>query len=212
MIYVDEVLAVARSGVEAGCTEALFTLGDKPELRYRVAREELDELGYDSTISYLADMAGLVLRETGLLPHLNPGTMTEADIAMLRPVSVSMGLMLEGLSPSLSARGGPRWIVRQGSCQRLRRSGPPVRRGCPSRLAYYRYRRDVDERRAALGAIRDLHDKYGHIQEIIIQNFRAKPGTRMADAPEPDLESLMQTVADARGNLGQACRSRPLPI
>ncbi|MEK9644340.1 MAG: 5-amino-6-(D-ribitylamino)uracil--L-tyrosine 4-hydroxyphenyl transferase CofH [Alphaproteobacteria bacterium] len=200
----DEVLAVARAGGEAGCTEALFTLGDKPERRYRVAREELDALGHDSTISYLAEMAGLVLRETGLLPHLNPGTMTAADIAMLRPVSVSMGLMLEGLSPSLSTRGGPHYgspdkdpAARLETIRLAGEARVPFTTGILIGIGETR-----DERRAALRAIRDLHDEYGHIQEIIIQNFRAKPGTRMADAPEPDILDLMQTVADAREAFG----------
>ena len=103
----DEVLGVARAGAEAGCHEALFTLGDKPELRYRAAREELAELGCDSTIEYLARMCELVLSETGLLPHVNPGVMTREDFALLRPVSASMGLMLETTSLRLSERGGP---------------------------------------------------------------------------------------------------------
>ncbi|MGH7044564.1 MAG: radical SAM protein [Acetobacteraceae bacterium] len=103
----EEVLAIARAGAKAGCTEALFTLGDKPELRYRAARDELAALGFDSTIAYLAAMAALVLQETGLLPHVNPGVMSAAEIALLRPVSVSQGAMLETASERLSRRGGP---------------------------------------------------------------------------------------------------------
>src|SRR5207245_11673072 len=105
----DEVLAVARAGAVAGCHEALFTLGDKPELRYRVARNELAALGCETTLEYLARMARLVLDETGLLPHLNPGVMSDSDLTELRPVSASMGIMLETLSARLSSKGGPRW-------------------------------------------------------------------------------------------------------
>src|ERR671915_1382143 len=105
----DEVLDVARAGAAAGCTEALFTLGDKPELRYRVARDELRALGCETTLEYLALAAKAVLDETGLLPHLNPGVMTTADLAALRPVSASMGIMLETASDRLSGRGMPHW-------------------------------------------------------------------------------------------------------
>src|SRR5215207_7983160 len=105
----DEVLAVARAGAAAGCTEALFTLGDKPELRYKVARAELAALSCETTLEYLGRVAKLVLEETGLLPHLNPGVMTRADLAALRPVSASMGIMLETTTERLLARGGPHW-------------------------------------------------------------------------------------------------------
>src|SRR5690606_33137288 len=105
----DEVLAVARAGAEAGCKEALFTLGDQPERRYRVAREELAALGHETTLSYLREMAQAVLEETGLLPHLNPGVMTAEDYAALKPVSVSMGMMLESVSARLCEKGGPHW-------------------------------------------------------------------------------------------------------
>ena len=108
-LSVDEVLEIARAGAAAGCTEALFTLGDKPELRYRVAREELAELGFATTIEYLAHCAGRVLDETGLLPHLNPGVMSRAELELLRPVSASMGIMLETVSDRLSLKGGPHW-------------------------------------------------------------------------------------------------------
>src|SRR4051812_2502123 len=103
----DQVLEIARAGARAGCREALFTLGDKPELRYGAAREALARLGHETTLSYLAEMAGLVLRETGLLPHLNPGVMTRADIDRLRTMSVSQGIMLESASERLRRRGGP---------------------------------------------------------------------------------------------------------
>ena len=105
----DEVLAIARAGVQAGCHEALFTLGEKPEARYRAAREALDRMGHASTIDYVAAMAELVHRETGLLPHLNPGTLSTAELAQLRPLAASMGLMLESSAERLTERGGPHW-------------------------------------------------------------------------------------------------------
>ena len=128
------MLAVARAGAEAGCHEALFTLGDKPELRYRAAREELAALGCATTIEYLARMAELVLAETGLLPHLNPGVMTREDLLRLRPVSASMGLMLETTSRRLAERGGPTSARRTSSRRRgWRRSGSPASWPSPSR-------------------------------------------------------------------------------
>ncbi len=196
----SEVLALARRGAEAGCTEALFTLGDKPELRYRAARDELAELGHASTLSYLGAMARRVLEETGLLPHLNPGVMTRSDIEALRPASASMGLMLEGTAPALARRGGPH----HGSpdkdprarLETLRAAGEarvPTTTGILIGIGESR-----EERVAALERILELHRSHGHVQEIIVQNFRAKPGTRMARAPEPGPEELLWTVATAR--------------
>jgi FO synthase len=196
----DEVLAVARAGAAAGCHEALFTLGDKPELRYRAAREELAELGCETTIEYLARMCGLVLEEAGLLPHVNPGVMTRGDIALLRPVSASMGLMLETASERLSARGGAHY----GSPDKL-----PARRLETIRLAgelavpftsgiLIGIGETHRERVEALEAIAALHERYGHVQEVIVQNFRAKPGTKMAHHPEPSLDELLWTARTAR--------------
>src|SRR6267142_4981941 len=201
---IEEVLAVARAGAAAGCREALFTLGDKPELRYRVAREELETLGCETTIDYVARAAEAVLGETGLLPHLNPGVMTREDAARLRRVSASMGLMLETTSDRLSERGGPHF----GSPDKL-----PARRletiaaAGEERIPFTTgLLIGIGESRAeridALLAIRALAERYGQVQEVIVQNFRAKPGTRMAAAPEPPLDELLWTIAVARILLG----------
>ncbi|MCP1470358.1 FO synthase [Sphingobium sp. OAS761] len=196
----DEILAIARTGEAAGCREALFTLGDKPELRYRVAREALDQMGYGSTIDYLAAMCRLVLKETGLFPHANPGVMTAADIAALREVSISQGLMLEGTAPSLTARGGPHFgspdKLPERRLETIRLAGEaqvPFTSGILIGLGESR-----SERIDALLALRALHRRHGHLQEIIIQNFRAKADTRMAFADEPDRDELLWTIAIAR--------------
>jgi FO synthase len=200
----EQVLAIARAGAAAGCTEALFTLGDKPELRYRAAREALAELGHDTTISYLRAMCGLVLRETGLLPHANPGVMTREEIAALREISASQGIMLESASERLCEKGQ----VHHGSpdkhpavrLETIRLAGElkvPFTSGILIGIGETR-----DERLQSLEAIRDLHVRYGHIQEVIVQNFRAKPDTKRADADEPDLDDLLWTIAQARLILG----------
>ncbi|MFZ5782186.1 MAG: 5-amino-6-(D-ribitylamino)uracil--L-tyrosine 4-hydroxyphenyl transferase CofH [Pseudomonadota bacterium] len=200
----DEVLAIARAGKEAGCTEALFTLGDKPELRYRAAREALEALGHESTISYLVAMCGLVLRETGLLPHANPGVMTREEIAALREVTASQGIMLESASARLCEKGG----VHYGSpdkdpavrLETIRLAGElkvPFTTGILIGIGETR-----EERLDSLRAIGDLHARYGHIQEVIVQNFRAKADTKLADAEEPDLDELLWTIAQARLILG----------
>ncbi len=196
----EAVLAIARAGAEAGCHEALFTLGDKPELRYAAAREALARLGHETTLSYLAEMAGLVLRETGLLPHLNPGLMTRADLDLLRRVSASQGIMLESAAERLRDRGGPHFgspdkdpARRLETIRLAGEAAVPFTSGILIGIGETRR-----ERIEALLALRDLHDRYGHIQEIIIQNFRAKPGTRMAGAPEPDLADHLWTIAAAR--------------
>ncbi len=196
----DQVLEIARAGKVAGCKEALFTLGDKPELRYRAARSALTDLGYDSTIDYLEAMAGLVFRETGLLPHLNPGVMTAEEISALRKVSVSMGIMLESVSPRLGEPGGCHYgspdkdpAVRLVTIDEAGRQKVPFTSGILIGIGETRR-----ERIDSLLALRDLHERHGHLQEIIVQNFRAKPGTKMAAAPEPDLADLQWTIAVAR--------------
>ncbi len=198
---IDEVLEVARAGAAAGCREALFTLGDKPELRYRVAREELAALGCASTVEYLARAAKAVLEETGLLPHLNPGVLTRADFELLRPVSASMGMMLETLSPRLAERGGPHFgspdKLPAARLETLRLAGElrvPFTTGILVGIGETRA-----ERLEALEAIRDAGPQ---VQEVIVQNFRAKPGTRMAAHPDAPLEELLWTCAAARIVLG----------
>lgn len=200
----DNVLSQARLAAAAGCKEALFTLGDKPELRYKAAREGLAELGHDTTLSYLREAAERVLIETGLLPHLNPGLMTAADIEHLRPVAPSMGIMLESVSTRLHEKGQAHYgcpdKVPERRLETLRLAGEarvPFTSGILIGIGETR-----EERIDALLALRELHGEYGHIQEVIIQNFRAKPETRMADAPEPTLEDLLWTIASARLVLG----------
>jgi FO synthase len=196
----EEVLAIARAGKQAGCKEALFTLGDKPELRYRVAREELDRLGHPTTLSYLAEMAEAVFAETGLLPHVNPGLLTAEDIAMLRKVSISQGIMLESVSERLCGKGGPHFgspdKIPAARLETMRLAGEqrvPFTTGILIGIGETRA-----ERVASLLALRDLNDAHGHIQEIIIQNFRPKPGTRMADVEAPSLDEHLWTIAVAR--------------
>ena len=199
-LTVDEAVAVARAGAAAGCKEALFTLGDRPEARYAVAQRELAALGHGSTISYLAEVAARVLAETGLLPHANPGVLDAAEIAMLRKVSVSQGIMLESASPRLAEPGGPhhgspdkRPAVRLATIAEAGAQRVPFTSGILIGIGETRI-----ERIESLLALRELHDRYGHIQELIIQNFRAKDGTRMAGFPEPGLEELRWTIAVAR--------------
>ena len=199
-LTLDEVVDVARRGADAGCREALFTLGDKPELRYPQARAELDALGYPTTIAYLVAAARAVLDATGLLPHANPGIATRSELLALREVCPSQGLMLESASRRLLERGE----VHHGSPDKdpdarqetIRLAGElavPFTSGILIGIGETR-----EERIESLLALRDLHDRYGHIQEIIVQNFRAKPDTRMADAPEPTLADLQWTIACAR--------------
>jgi FO synthase len=194
---IDEVLEVARAGEAAGCREALFTLGDKPELRYRVAREELGALGFGSTVSYVAAAAQAVLDGTSLLPHLNPGVLTYEDFVALRGVSASMGLMLETTSARLSERGGPHFgspdKLPAARLETLRLAGEarvPFTTGILIGIGETRAER--------LDALQTIATAGPHVQEVIVQNFRAKPGTRMATAPEPSLDELLWTIACAR--------------
>jgi FO synthase len=196
----EAVLDIARSGEAAGCKEALFTLGDQPERRYTAARDALQLLGVASTLEYLERSAALVLKETSLLPHLNAGVMDEAWLARLRKVSVSQGLMLETAAERLSRKGGPHFgspdklpAVRLQTLAAAGRARVPFTTGILIGIGETRA-----ERIEALLAIRQMHERHGHIQEVIIQNFRAKPGTRMSGAVEPTLEDHVWTIAVAR--------------
>ncbi len=196
----EEVLRVAEAGREMGCKEALFTLGDRPEDRYPVAREWLAERGYHSTLDYLRAVSIRVIEETGLLPHLNPGVMTWEELARLKHVSASMGIMLETSSDRLSRKGGVHFgspdkvpAVRLRTIEDAGRLSIPFTTGILVGIG-----ETLRERAESLFAIREVHRRYRHVQEVIVQNFRAKPGTAMHDAPEPGLEEFLATVAAAR--------------
>lgn len=196
----DEAVAIAQAGRAAGCKEALFTLGDKPELRYSAARKALATLGFPSTLAYLAHVCERVFHETGLLPHVNPGVMSPDDIARLRRVSPSMGLMLETSALRLSERGGPHYgspdklpAARLQTLDHMGEARTPSTTGLLIGIGETRR-----ERLLSLFDIRALHRKHRHIQEVIIQNFRAKADTRMAGAPEPSIDELLWTIAAAR--------------
>jgi FO synthase len=201
----EEVLTVARAGQRLGCTEALFTLGERPEQRYTEARDWLERRGYATTLEYLGDMCQLVLQETSLLPHANPGTMSRREMAELQPWSPSMGLMLESTSQKLYAPGGPHELapskrprVRLRTTEIAGELGIPFTTGIL--IGIGETRRD---RIDSLLALRELHLTYGHIQEVIIQNFKAKPNTPMSGSPDAAPEELLWTVAVARIVLGE---------
>jgi FO synthase len=203
-LELDAVLAIARAGEAAGCREALFTLGDQPEARYSVARTWLADRGYASTLAYVAAAARAVLSETSLLPHLNPGLLDADDYRALRPLSASMGLMLESTSERLCEKGMPHFgspdKIPAARLESIRLAGEaqvPFTTGLLIGIGETRA-----ERVEALLAIRDMHARYGHIQEVIIQNFCAKEATLMAGAGEPPLDDHLWTIAAARLILG----------
>jgi FO synthase len=200
----DEVLALAEQGRRAGCKEALFSLGDQPERIFPEARDFLRKQGFARTLDYLAAMSELVLEKTGLLPHANPGVMDRAALERLKNSNASVGLMLENVSPRLMREGLPhanapdkvpalrlRTIEEAGKLSLAFTTGILIGIG-----------ETMEERIDSLLAIRRLHEKYGHIQEVIIQNFRAKPDIPMAAYPEPSLEDMLRTIALARLILG----------
>jgi FO synthase len=196
----EEVLEIARAGAQAGCHEALFTLGERPEDRYPEARQALAALGHGSTVDYLAEACRLVLTETGLLPHANAGALFPAELARLRAVSASQGMMLESLSPRLHQPGGPHARCATKLPERrlatLEAAGElriPFTTGILVGIGETRA-----ERLQALAAIDAAHRRHGHVQEVIVQNFRPKPGTAMAAAPAPSLEDHLWTIAAAR--------------
>lgn len=200
----EDILRVAEAGKAAGCREALFTLGDKPELRYQAAREALKTLGCETTLEYVKKMARLVRDETGLLPHLNPGVLQRADYDDLREVSASMGIMLESASERLTERGGPHFgspdkhpQARLTSIAAAGAAGVPLTTGLLIGIGETR-----QERVDSLTALLELHEQYGHIQEIIVQNFVPKAGTKMHAVAAPAYEELLWTIAVARHVFG----------
>jgi 7,8-didemethyl-8-hydroxy-5-deazariboflavin synthase CofG subunit len=196
----EEVLAVAREGEKLGCTEALFSLGDKPELLFPEMRDTLRHLGYKSTLHYLEAMCELVLRETSLLPHPNPGLLSAEWISRLAAVSPSMGLMLESTNSSLLAPGAAHDNAPDKvPAKRLRTIEEAGKQRVPFTTGLLiGIGETAEDRVNTLLAIRNLHERYGHIQEVIVQNFRAKPGIPMARVPEPSQVEMMQAVAVAR--------------
>ncbi|MEO3808694.1 bifunctional FO biosynthesis protein CofGH [Sphaerisporangium sp. B11E5] len=210
----DEVLDIARRGAALGCKEALFTLGDRPEDRWHQAREWLDAHGYDDTLSYVRAMAVRVLEETGLLPHLNPGVMSWGDLQRLKPVAPSMGMMLETTSRRLFEERG---AAHHGSpdkdpAVRLRvledagRSNVPFTTGILIGIG-----ETVADRAESIFAIRRVAREYGGVQEVIVQNFRAKPDTAMRGMPDADLRELAATIAVTRLVLGAKARVQAPP-
>jgi 7,8-didemethyl-8-hydroxy-5-deazariboflavin synthase CofG subunit len=202
----DEVLAVARAGREAGCKEALFSLGDKPELRYPEYLEWLERRGLRSTIEYLQAMCRLVFEETGLLPHANPGVLSREEMKQLQPVNASMGMMLETtsrrlLGPSKAHHRCPDKVpeIRLAALKTAGELRIPFTTGILIGIG-----ETLDERVDALFAIRELDDKYGHVQEVIVQNFRAKSDTPFACKPEPTALDIARTAAVARLILGDS--------
>ena len=200
----EQVLDVAKAGAALGCTEALFTLGERPEQRYPEAREWLEHRGFRTTLDYLTHVCRMVLEETSLLPHANPGTMARREIAALQPFNPSMGLMLESTSKALYAEGGPhefapskRPRVRLRTLELAGQLRVPFTTGIL--IGIGESRRDRIE---SLLAIARLHAQFGHVQEVIIQNFRAKPDTPMEDVPNAETSEFLWTVAVARLILG----------
>jgi FO synthase len=210
----DEVLAIARQGAALGCKEALFTLGDRPELRWKAARQWLDAHGYDDTLSYVRAMAIRVLEETGLLPHLNPGVLSLEDFERLKPVAPSMGMMLETTARRLfTEKGAPHYCspdkdpaVRLRVLEDAGRSNVPFTTGILIGIGETRA-----ERADAICALGEISRDYSGIQEVIVQNFRAKPDTKMRDTPDAELTELAATIAVTRLVLGPAARVQAPP-
>ena len=210
----DEVLEIARQGAALGCKEALFTLGDRPEARWKQAREWLDSHGYDDTLSYVRAMAIRVLEETGLLPHLNPGVMNWQDFQRLKPVAPSMGMMLETTAERLfTEKGAPHFgspdkdpKVRLQVLEDAGRSNVPFTTGILIGLGETR-----EERVDAIFALHKVSREYNGIQEVIVQNFRAKPDTKMRDTPDAELADLAATIAVTRLVLGPGARIQAPP-
>ncbi|MCP9623196.1 7,8-didemethyl-8-hydroxy-5-deazariboflavin synthase [Nocardia otitidiscaviarum] len=210
----DEVLDIARRGAELGCKEALFTLGDRPEERWPEARQWLDERGYDSTLDYVRAMSIRVLEETGLLPHLNPGVMSWAELSRLKPVAPSMGMMLETTSTRLFTEKGQAHYgspdkdpaVRLRALTDAGRLSVPFTTGILVGIG-----ENLTERAESILAIRKAHKAFGHVQEVIVQNFLAKSDTAMRDTPDADLQEFRATIAVTRILLGPKMRVQAPP-
>jgi FO synthase len=209
----DEVLAVCEAGARLGCKEALLSLGDRPEARFPEHRAWLRRHGYRTTLDYVAAASRAIVEHTGLLPHANPGLMGERDLRILRETNVSVGLMLETAADRLGQPGGPHHRapdkaprLRLRTLEAAGRIGIAVTTGILIGIGETR-----GERVDALLAIRDLAHRHGHVQEVIVQNFRAKPGIPMARHPEPDLDELRRTLAVARLLLGPAMNVQAPP-
>lgn len=203
-LTLEEVLRVVRQGKFLGCTEVLFSLGDRPEAIYSEMRSFLAQMGLSRTLDYLYEACKLVLEETGLLPHSNPGLMGKKDLARLKQVNVSLGLMLESISERLTLPSAPHFdapdkkpSLRLKTIAEAGKLRIPFTTGILIGIG-----ENWEERMDSLFAIRELHQRYGHIQEVIIQNFRAKPEIPMRDHPEPSLEEMLKTIALARLILG----------
>ena len=210
----DEILDIARRGADLGCKEALFTLGDRPEARWPEARQWLDERGYDSTLDYLRAMSIRVLEETGLLPHLNPGVMSWSELSRLKPVAPSMGMMLETTSTRLFETKGEAHYgspdkdpaVRMRTLVDAGRLSIPFTTGLLIGIG-----ENLRERAETIHAIRRVHKEFGHIQEVIVQNFRAKPDTAMRAVPDAGIEDFLAAIAVTRLVLGPAMRVQAPP-
>jgi len=195
-----EVLTIAKDGKKQGCREALFTMGEKPEEAYWEARKALREIGYSSIVEYLRDACELVIRETGLLPHSNPGVLSRDEVRLLKEVNASLGLMLENSSVRLCGKGMPHELSPGKHPEARVRT---IEAAGMERVAFTTgiligIGETLEERVDSLLTIRSLHEKYGHIQEVIVQPFKAKPGTPMSNRPEPSIMDLAKTIAVAR--------------
>ena len=196
----DEVMDIVQRGEQLGCKEALFSLGEKPELKYSYARDRLQTLGYSSTVDYLHDVAAQVIDQSYLLPHINAGTLDKDDVRRLKPVAASMGMMLENISRRLLRKGMAHHAcpdkVPQARLKTIEYAGQldvPFTTGILIGIG-----ESWEERIDSLLAINEMHLYYGHVQEVIVQNFRAKAGTAMAAHAEPDLDDMRRTLAVAR--------------
>jgi 7,8-didemethyl-8-hydroxy-5-deazariboflavin synthase CofG subunit len=208
----EEIAAWSRRGHELGCKEALMCLGDKPEVAFREYRATLDELGVRSTIEYVARACEIALQQ-GLLPHTNAGLMTREEMAMLRPLNASMGLMLENISARLRGRGGVHQAapdkdpaLRMKMIDEAGELKIPFTSGILLGIG-----ETTAERAQSLLALRGSHQRHGHVQEVIVQNFRAKPEIAMADAPEPDAFDMVRAIATARLVLGSKANVQAPP-